>query len=98
MDDDKGNTKLGISVSISSAADLEMLQNDRLTFLHNPFIIYFNIISLRNKVTDLGKILKDLPLDYLAISKTKLHQSFPNAQLMLNGLEERARRDRDKET
>ena len=32
LDDDIRNTKLGILVSKSSTADLEMLQNDRLKF------------------------------------------------------------------
>ena len=36
LDDDIRNTELGISVSKSSAEDLEMLQNDRWKFLHNP--------------------------------------------------------------
>ena len=35
LDDDIRNTKLGLSVSKSSAAELKMLQNDRLKFLHN---------------------------------------------------------------
>ena len=35
LDDDIRNTKLGISVSKSSPADLKMLQNDRMKFLHN---------------------------------------------------------------
>ena len=51
---------------------------------------------MRNKVIDLGEILKDLPLDYLVISATKLNESFPNAQFELNGYEVRARRDRNK--
>ena len=91
LDDDIRNTKLGISVSKSSAADLEMLQNDRLKFLHNPLIAYLDINSLRNKVIDLGEILKDLPLEYLVISETKLDESFPNYQFKLNGYEVRAR-------
>ena len=66
-----------------------MLQNDRLKFLHNPLIAYLNINSLRNKVTDLGEILKDLPLDYL-------DESFPNSQFKINRYELRARRDRHK--
>ena len=93
LDDGIRNTKLGISVSKSSAADLEMLQNGRSKFLHNRLIAYLNINSLRNKVIDLGEILKDLPLDYLVISETKLDESFPNSQLKLNGYEVRARRD-----
>ena len=39
LDDDIRNTKIDLSVSKSSAADLEMLQDDRLKFLHNPLII-----------------------------------------------------------
>ena len=96
LDDDIRNTKLGISVSKSSSADLQMFQNDRLKFLHNPLITYLNINCLRNKVIDLGKILKDLPLDYLVINKTKLDESFPNAQFKLNGYEVRVRRERHK--
>ena len=96
LDDDIRNTKLDLSVSKSSAADLEMLQDDRLKLLHNPLIAYLNINSLRNKVNDLGEILKDLPLDYMVISETKLDESFPNSQFKLNGYEVRARRDRHK--
>ena len=96
LDDYIGNTKPGISVSKYSAADLEMLKNDRLKFLNNPVIACLNINSLRNKVIELGVILKELPLDYLVISETKLDDSFPNAQFKINGYEVRARRDRNK--
>ena len=50
----------GISVSKSSAADLEMLQNDRLKLLHNPLIADLNFNSCRKKVIVLGDIPKDL--------------------------------------
>ena len=96
LDDDIRNTKIDLSVSKSSAADLEMLQDDRLKLLHNPRIAYLNINSLRNKVIDLGETLKDLPLDYMVISETKLDESFPNSQFKLNGYEASARRDRHK--
>ena len=89
LDDDIRNTKLGVSVSKPSAADLKMLQNDRLKFLHNLLIVYLNVNSLRNKVIDLGEILKD----YLVIRETKLDESFPNAQFKLNGYKVRTRRD-----
>ena len=39
LDDDMRNTKPGISVSKSFAADLEMLQSYKLKFLHNPLIL-----------------------------------------------------------
>ena len=45
VDSDIRNTKLGISASKSSAADLERLQNDRLKFLYNPLTAYLNISS-----------------------------------------------------
>ena len=70
LDDDVRNTKLALSVSKSSTADLEILQDDRLTFLDNPLIAYLNINSLRNKVINLEEVLKDLSLDYLVISET----------------------------
>ena len=73
-----------------------MLQNYRLKFLHNSLIAYLNINSLRNKVLDLGEILKDFPLDYLVISDTKLDESFSYVQFKLNRYEVRARRDRHK--
>ena len=43
LDDDIRNTKFGISVSKCSAADLEMLQNDRL---HNRLTAYLKINRL----------------------------------------------------
>ena len=94
LDDDIRNTKLGISVSKSSAADLEMLQNDRLKFLYNRLPAYLNINSLRKMVIDLGEILKDFALVYLAISETKLDESLPNSQFKLNRYEIMARRDK----
>ena len=96
FDDDIRNTKFSILVSKCSAANLEMLQNDRLQFLHNQRIAYLNITSLRNKVIVLGVILKDLPLNYLVISETKLDESFQNYRFKVSGYEVRARRDRHK--
>ena len=57
--------------------------------MRNLLIAYLNISSLRNKVIDSGKILKDLPLDYLVFSETKLDESFPNVQFKLNGYEKK---------
>ena len=62
----------------------------------NPMIGYLNIISLRNKLTDLRVILKYLSLDYFVLSETKLDESFPNAQFTLDGYEIRTRKDRNK--
>ena len=51
---------------------------------------------MRNKVIELGEILKDLPLDYLIISENKLDASFPNVQFKLSGYEVRGRRETHK--
>ena len=76
--------------------DLQILQEDRIKFHNNPLLGYFNINSLRNKVTDLRIIFKDLSLDYFVLSETKLDESFPTAQFTLEGYEIRSRKDRDK--
>ena len=57
---------------------------------------YLNINSIRNKIHDLRLIIHDVPIDYFVISETKLDNSFPNAQLIINNYEIRASRDRDK--
>ena len=65
-----------------------------IKFLHNALIAYLNINNLRNRVIDLGEILKDLSLDYLVISEIKLDESLPSFQIKLSGYEVRASRDR----
>ena len=64
--------------------------------INNPLIGYLNINSVRNKIADLRIIIQNIPLNYLALSETKLDECFPNAQFNLDGDEIRARRDRDK--
>ena len=71
--------------SNSMEADLQILQNDRVTFHNNLLIGYLNINSLSNKVTDSRIIFKDLLLDYFVLSETKLDESFPTAQFALEG-------------
>ena len=77
-------------------AELHLLQKDRRQCLNNLLIGYMNINSVRNKTADLQIIIQNTPLDYLVLSETKLDESFPIAQLNLDGYEIRARRDRDK--
>ena len=57
---------------------------------------YLNINSLRNKIHDLRLIIHDVLLDYFVISKTKLDNSVPSAQLAISNYGIRARRDREK--
>lgn len=59
-----------------------------MKYLKNPLIAYLNINCVRNKIAYFRIIIKSLPLDYLVLRETKLDQSFPNAQLILNGNEQ----------
>ena len=76
--------------------DLQILQDDRVKFHNNPLLGYLIINSLRNKVTDIRIIFKDLSLDYFVLSETKLDESFLTAQFTLEGYEIRSRNDRSK--
>ena len=73
-------------------ANLQILQEDRTKFHKNPLLGYLNINSLRNKVTDLRIIFKDLSLDYFVLSQTKLDESFPTAQFTFEGYVIRSRK------
>ena len=54
---------------------------------------YININSIRNKLSDL-KILLDDMFDLLAISETKLDESFPTGQILLEGYKKPYRLDK----
>ena len=88
--------ELDLSGEKSTPTDLQILISDRLKYLKNPLLGYLNINSLRNKITDLRIILKEISLDYFVVSETKLDETFPTAQFNINDYEIRARRDRDK--
>ena len=64
--------------------------------LKHPLISYFNINSLRNKITDLRETMSYLCPDYLVLSKTKLDDSFPLPQFSMPDYEIQARRDKHK--
>ena len=70
-------------------ADLQILQDDRVKYHNNPLLGYLKINSLRNKVTDLRIIFKDLSLDYFVLSEAKLDESFPTVQFTSEGYETR---------
>ena len=73
---------------------------DRITNLRfkNPknLIGYLNINSLRNKIVDLREICNSFSPDYFVIAETKLDQSFPSPQFMIDNYEIRNRKDRNK--
>ena len=51
--------------------------------------------SRRNKISDLRALLHDLQLEYFVISETKLDDSFPSDQFVMENYEIRTRKDRD---
>ena len=71
---------------------------ENITVLQGQVLLlgYFNLNNLRNKVTDLRIVFKDLSLDYFVLNETKWDESFPNAQLTLDGYEISSRKNRDK--
>ena len=74
---------------------------DRITHLrlknpNNPLIGYLNINSLRNKIVDLREICSSFSPDYFVIGETKLDQSFPSTQFIIDNYEIRNRKDRNK--
>ena len=75
--------------------ELNLSQKDRRQDLNNPLICYLNINSVRNKIADVQIFIQNIPLDYLVLSETKLDESFPNAQLNLDGYKIRARGNGD---
>lgn len=52
---------------------------------NNPIVSYLNINHLKNKIVDLRPIVHQIDPTVLAIAETKLNDSFPNAQFMIDG-------------
>ena len=66
----------------------------RLKNVNKLIITHLNINSLRNKFEFLISLIED-NLDVLMISETKLDESFPTSQFMINGLRAPFRLDRN---
>ena len=63
---------------------LKLLNSTKENKPNNPIISYININSIRNKLT----LLTDLVtkhVDILAIAETKLDESFPVSQFLIEG-------------
>ena len=76
--------------------DCTDLKKDRLNYPRNTLIGYFNINSIRNKISDIRVIFGKLQLDYFVLSETKIDESFPSAQFNIHDYEIRNRRDKHK--
>ena len=63
---------------------LQVLNEMRMKYVNNVLIGHLNINSLANKFDALSEIVKD-KLDILVISETKLDDSFPENQFLIEG-------------
>ena len=78
--------------------DIKYAKSQRNKNKDNPFIAYLNINSLRNKIHDLRTMIYDIAPEVLTISETKLDDTFPDAQFIIDGYINpgNLRRDRNK--
>ena len=74
-----------------------MVMKTRKTYGKITIIGYLNINSLRTKIVCLKEILHKAPIDILCIDQTKLDETFPDAQFILENYQfPPFRRDRNK--
>ena len=64
----------------------------------HPFISYLNVNSLRNKIHDIRTMIHDITPEVFTVSETKIDNTFPNAQFMIDGYHDPGdfRKDRNK--
>ena len=79
-----GNEHLSEDCVISSDS-LDGLKDLKIKNFRNPFLGYLNINHLRNKIVDPRCILKEIGLECISISETKLDSSFPDSQFKIDG-------------
>ena len=63
--------------------DINGLIKVRNTYPNNPIIGCLNINTLQNKIISLREIIAKAPLDVICIDETKLDESFPSSQFIL---------------
>ena len=76
----------------SDEKQTNILKNARLKHPKKACLSLFNINSIRNKLDSLFEFTYDL-VDFLAVSETKLDNSFPTGQVNLPGFRTPYRKD-----
>ena len=71
--------------NIGKILNLDDFKQLKTKFRNNPIISYLNINHLRNKIVDLGPIMRELEPTVLAIAETKLNDSYPSSQFRVDG-------------
>ena len=67
--------------------DIDALIKVKNTDLNNPIIGYLNFNTLQNKVISLREIIAKTPLDVFCVDETKLDDSFPNSQFIVENFQ-----------
>ena len=62
---------------------IKSIGNFRVNHPKNLIVCHYNVNSIRNKFHELSSLLTDQSVDVLAISETKLDDSFPRAQFQI---------------
>ena len=70
---------------VISSDSLDGLKDLKIKNLRNPFLGYLNINHLRYKIVDLRCNLKEIGLECISLSETKLDSSFPDSQFKIDG-------------
>ena len=63
--------------------DIDDLIKVRESYSKNPILGYLNINSLRNKIICLRDVVAKVPIDILCVDETKLDDSFPDSQFLI---------------
>ena len=67
--------------------DIESSKSLRNKHKYNPFIAYINVNSLRYKIHDLRSMVLEIVPEVLTISETKIDDTFPDAQFLIDGFQ-----------
>ena len=77
---------------IFNSKEIETLADVKRKHMKNITLAYLNINSIRNKIDDLKSIV-DGAVDILVIAETKIDQSFPTAQFLMENYNKPLRKD-----
>ena len=93
---EEGDSLSGDDGIQNSSDALQVLKEIRLKYVKNVVIGHLNINTLANKFYALSEIVKD-KLDILVIGETKLDDSFPDNQFLIEGFKQPYRLNRNKD-
>ena len=100
------NNSKNISENLSNFSDeddyeesLHGIAKMRQKYIDNPQISYLNVNSLRNKIHDIRNLTSQISPTILAISETKIDNSFPDSQFFIENYQNpnEYRKDRTKD-